>query len=203
MVSLFLFGFLFAFLGYTPPSVLNMTALKIRLNGNQKEFTKFSLGVSLIIFLQVSLSIFLTDYINNNPDFLKILEKLGIAVLLGLSIYFFQKDKKEKKQINRTKKTKNAFFTGILLSTLNMFAIPFFCGATAFLMGFNLMNFEFYSVMIFIMGAVTGVYFILYLYGKYASKIQQKTGNLTKNINLILCFITAGFALLTFLKFVI
>ena len=84
-----------------------------------------------------------------------------------------------------------------------MFAIPFFCGATAFLMGFNLMNFEFYSVMIFIMGAVTGVYFILYLYGKYASKIQQKTGNLTKNINLILCFITAGFALLTFLKFVI
>ena len=109
MVSLFLFGFLFAFLGYTPPSVLNMTALKIRLNGNQKEFTKFSLGVSLIIFLQVSLSIFLTDYINNNPDFLKILEKLGIAVLLGLSIYFFQKDKKEKKQINRTKRPKMLF----------------------------------------------------------------------------------------------
>ncbi len=84
-----------------------------------------------------------------------------------------------------------------------MFAIPFFCGVTAFLMGFKLMNFETTSILLFVIGAVLGTFYILYLYGKYAVKIQQKTGNMTQNINLILCFITAGFALFTFLKFVV
>lgn len=203
MLSLFLFGFLFAFLGYTPPSVLNMTALKIRLDSNQKEFTKFSLGVSLIVFVQASLSIYLTDYISKNPEFLSLLEKLGVVVLGSLSVYFFQKNTKEKKRIELKQNTKSAFFTGMLLSTLNMFAIPFFSGVTAFLMGFNLMNFEVISILLFVIGAVTGAYVILYLYGKYAPKIQQKTGSLTQNIDLILCFITAGFAVFAFLKFVV
>ncbi|WP_159949596.1 LysE family transporter [Polaribacter septentrionalilitoris] len=203
MLSLFLFGFLFAFLGYTPPSVLNMTALKIRIDSNQKEFTKFSLGVSLIVFVQASLSIYLTNYVSKNPEFLALLEKLGVIVLLGLSIYFFKKNTKEKRQIKHKKETKNSFLTGLLLSTLNMFAIPFFSGVTAFLVGFNMMNFEVVSIFIFVIGSVTGAYVILYLYGKYAPKIQQKTGSFTQNINLILCYITAGFALFTFLKFVV
>lgn len=203
MLSLFLFGFLFAFLGYTPPSVLNMTALKIRIDSNQKEFTKFSLGVSLIVFVQASLSIYLTNYVSKNPEFLALLEKLGVIVLLGLSIYFFKKNTKEKRQIQHKKETKNSFLTGLLLSTLNMFAIPFFSGVTAFLVGFNMMNFEVVSIFIFVIGSVTGAYVILYLYGKYAPKIQQKTGSFTQNINLILCYITAGFALFTFLKFVV
>lgn len=203
MLSLFLFGFLFAFLGYTPPSVLNMTALKIRIDSNQKEFTKFSLGVSLIVFVQASLSIYLTNYVSKNPEFLALLEKLGVIVLLGLSIYFFKKNTKEKRQIQHKKEIKNSFLTGLVLSTLNMFAIPFFSGVTAFLVGFNMMNFEVVSIFIFVIGAVTGAYVILYLYGKYAPKIQQKTGSFTQNINLILCYITAGFALFTFLKFVV
>lgn len=203
MLSLFLFGFLFAFLGYTPPSVLNMTALKIRLDNDQKEFTKFSLGVLSIVFIQVILSIYLTDYISKNPEILTLLEKLGIIVLLVLSIYFFKKNTKEKRQIKHKKGIKSSFFTGVLLSMLNMFAIPFFSAVIVFLMNFNIMNFEVVSIFLFVIGAVTGAYVILYLYGKYAPKIQQKTGNMMQNINLILCFITLAFAVFTFLKFVV
>lgn len=203
MLSLFLFGFLFAFLGFTPPSVLNMTALKIRLDSNRNDFTKYSLGVSFIVFLQVYFSIYLTDYISKNPSFLSFLEKLGIVVLISLSVYFYQQNKKEKKEINNKQKAKNPFFTGIILSTLNMFAIPFFCGSVALLMGFNLLHSDVFSTLFFVVGAVLGTYFILFLYGKFAYKIQQKTGNMTRNINLILCCITAGFALFTLLKFVI
>jgi hypothetical protein len=69
MISLFLLVFLFSFLGFTPPSVLNMTALKIRLNGDKKQFTQFTLGVSSIVFIQASLSIYLTENIAQNPNF--------------------------------------------------------------------------------------------------------------------------------------
>ncbi|MFK8059901.1 MAG: LysE family transporter [Polaribacter sp.] len=203
MIYLFFLGFFFAFLGYTPPSVLNMTALKIRLKGSQKEFTQFTLGASFIVFLQAYISIYLTEYISNNPAFLVLLEKTGIVVLLFLSIYFYQQNKKEKRQIVIDKNKKNSFFTGVVLSTLNMFAIPFFSGIAALLMSFNLLSFDATSILLFVLGSVIGTYLILYLYGKYAYRIQQKTGSLTNNINLILCFITAGFSLFTLLKFVL
>ena len=84
-----------------------------------------------------------------------------------------------------------------------MFAIPFFCGAAVLLMTFKSFNFDVVSTLFFVLGSVIGAYFILYLYGRFAKWIQQKTGNLTKNINLLLSFITASFALITFLKFVV
>ncbi len=201
MISLFFFGFIFSFLGFTLPSVLNMTALKIRLDGSKKEFSNFTLGVSLVVFIQAFVSIYIIQYLSDNPVFIEMLEKVGIIVLLFLSFYFYKQNQKEKKQIEIRRK--NPFFVGVFLSTLNMFAIPFFCGSAAFLMTFNLFSFDNVSTLLFVIGSVIGTYFILYLYGRFANIIQQKTGNLTNHINLILSFITAGFAMFTFVKFVI
>ena len=201
MISLFFFGFIFSFLGFTLPSVLNMTALKIRLDGSKKEFSNFTLGVSLVVFIQAYVSIYIIEYLSDNRVFIELLEKSGIVVLLFLSVYFYKQNQKEKKQIEIRRK--NSFFVGVFLSTLNMFAIPFFCGSAVFLMTFNLLSFDIVSTLLFVVGSVIGTYFILYLYGRFANRIQQKTGNLTNNINLILSFITAGFAMFTFVKFVI
>lgn len=203
MISIFFFGLLFSFLGYTPPSILNMTALKIRLQGNKKDFNYFIFGVLLVVFFQAYISVYLTKYISDNQSLITLLEKVGVIVLLLLSFYFYHQHKKEKQQAIIKSKNKSSFFTGIFLSTLNMFAIPFFSGILALLMGFNMMNFDIASILLFTIGAVIGTYYILFLYGKYAHKIQQKTGSMTKKMNLILCCITAGFALITFLKFVV
>ncbi|ARV15784.1 LysE family transporter [Polaribacter sp. SA4-12] len=201
MISLLFFGFIFSFLGFTLPSVLNMTALKISLDGSKREFSKFILGVSLVVFIQAYISIYIIQYLSDNPAFIDLLEKVGIVVLLFLSVYFYKQNKKEKKQIEI--RIKNSFFMGIFLSTLNMFAIPFLSGAAAFLMTFNLFSFDIVSTLLFVIGSVIGTYFILYLYGRFANFIQQKTGNLTNHINLILSFITTSFAAFTFIKFVI
>ncbi|WP_298883159.1 LysE family transporter [uncultured Polaribacter sp.] len=203
MISIFVFGFVFSFLGYTPPSVLNMTALKIKLKEDKREFNKFIIGVLLVVFLQAYLSIYLTNYLSNNPIFLELLNKTGIIVLFFLSFYFFKKNKKEKQEQEVKQNIKNSLLTGITLSILNMFAIPFFSGIVLLLATYNLMSFDTISILFFVVGSVFGTFFILNLYGKYAFVIQQKTGNLTNNINLILCFITAGFGLFTLLKFVI
>lgn len=204
MISIFLLGFLVSFLGYTPPSVLNMTALKIKLKGNHKDFYEFIAGVLLIVLFQVCFSIYLTKHISKHPDFLELLEKTGIIVLFILSIYFFNENKKERKkeEEREEKKKKNSFLTGLLLSSLNVFAIPFFCGVTALLVALNLMNFENNSIFIFVIGAVIGSYYILFLYGKFAFKIQKKTGNITNKINLFLCLITAFFAITGLLKLI-
>jgi hypothetical protein len=203
VISIFFFGLLFSFLGYTPPSVLNITGLKIKLQGNKKKFNHFIIGVLVIVFFQAYVAVYLTVYISNNRILIGFLEKTAIIVLLFLSIYFYHLSRKEKREVPINQKNKNSFLTGILLSTLNMFAIPFFCGIVAFLSSYNLIDFNYTSIFLFISGSVIGTFYILFLYGKYAEIIQKKTGNMTQNINLILSCITGLFALFTFLKFVV
>jgi len=81
MISLLFFGFVFSFLGFTLPSVLNMTALKISLNDSKKEFTKFTLGVSLVVFIQVYISIYIIQYLSDNLIFIR---------TLFLWVFFYQ-----------------------------------------------------------------------------------------------------------------
>jgi threonine/homoserine/homoserine lactone efflux protein len=201
ILSLFFFGFFFSFVGSITPSMLNMTALKVSLEKGRKEVNKYALGVSLIVFPQVYIAVVLIKYIAENPSILEILEKLGIVIFILLSFYFYRESKKSKIQVEGiTTKNENVFLTGITLSILNMFAIPFFCGIIITLDTFNQFSFNFIPVLFFILGSVFGTFYILFLYGKFAKTIQQKTGKLTKDINLILSVLTGLVAIFTIIK---
>ena len=202
MITVFVLGFVFTFLGYTPPSVLNMTALKIRIHGNKKEFSLFKLGVLIIITFQAFFSIYLSKYITTNPTFVSTLEKTGIIILIALSVYFYKQNQREKSLKETYKTTQKTFLKGLILSSLNVFAIPFFSGIVVLLMNYKLMNSDFESNLLFVFGSVIGAYFILYLYGNYAAKIQEKSAKITKNIYLFLSILTAVMALITLAKFV-
>ena len=199
--SLFLFGFLFSFLGSVTPSMLNMTALKISLEKGRNAANKYALGVSLVVIPQVYIAVILTKYIAENPTILETLEKAGIVIFILLSYYFYRESKKGKIQLKESQtKQQNPLLTGITLSVLNMFAIPFFSGTAVTLDTFKLFSFNFIPVLFFMLGAVIGTFYILFLYGKFAKKIQSKTGKLTKDINIILSVLTALVAIITIIK---
>lgn len=201
LVSHFFFGFIFSFLGSITPSMLNMTALKISLENGKEELNKYAIGVSVVVFPQAFIAIFLTKRIVENPLILETLEKIGIVIFVFLSYYFYRESKKSKIKIETTAvKKENAFLAGITLSALNMFSIPFFCGSVATLDAFNLFSFDVTPVLFFMLGSVIGTFYILYVYGKFAKKIQKKTGERTKDINIILAILTAFVAILAVIK---
>lgn len=199
LFSLFFFGFFCSFVGSITPSMLNMTALKISLEAGKKEANKYALAVSLVSIPQVFIAVILTKYIADNPSILQTLEKAGIIIFVLLSYYFYKESKKTKVEGLKENNT-NPFLTGITLSFLNMFAIPFFCGIVILLDAFSLFNYKPIPVLFFGLGAVIGTFYILFLYGKFAKIIQEKTGKLTKDINLILSFLTAFVAVFTLIK---
>jgi threonine/homoserine/homoserine lactone efflux protein len=200
-ISLFFFGFLFSFAGSITPSMLNMTALKISLEKGREAVKKYALGVSIAAIPQVIIAVILTKYIAENPTILETLEKAGILVFIGLSYYFYKESKKGKVKVVAMKsKKEQPFLIGITLSLLNMFAIPFFCGIIVILDLFNLFSFDVLPLLFFILGAVIGTFCILLLYGKFAKKIQQKTGKLTKDINIVLAILTGLVAVFTCIK---
>jgi threonine/homoserine/homoserine lactone efflux protein len=201
LLSLFFFGFLFSFAGSITPSMLNMTALKISLEKGQEVANKYALAVAIIAIPQVGIAVVLTKYIAENPLILETLEKVGVSIFFLLSYYFYRASKKAKIKVEGlNSKKENPFLIGITLSLLNMFAIPFFCGIIILLDTFNLFAFRFVPVLFFTLGSVVGTFYILFLYGKFAKIIQQKTGKLTKDINIVLAILTGLVALFTCIK---
>ncbi|MBT5099842.1 MAG: LysE family transporter [Polaribacter sp.] len=201
LMTHFIIGFLVAFIGSITPSMLNMTALKIRLQKNVKSAHKYVLGVSVVVLLQAYIAVVLSKYILENPTILDVISQFGIVIFILLSIYFYKESKKQKRVVSNQKNSKTLFFlTGLILSSLNMFAIPFYFGVVAFLDVFNCFRFDISFVVSFVVGTGAGTFSILFFYVKYAPKVQEKTGKLTKDINLVLSILTAFLALLSLLK---
>ena len=197
----FFIGFFTSFLGSITPSMLNMTALKVSLKYDEKAGNKYALGVSVIVLFQAYIAILLSKYILENPAILETIEKLGVVIFMVLTYYFYRESKKDKIKTEQNQlKKENPFFLGITLSVLNMFAIPFFFGVVAIFNIFNVFSFDAFPLLFFMLGSVLGTYFILYFYAKYAKNIQQKTGKLTKDINLVLSLLTAFVAVFSIIK---
>ncbi|MFY9242042.1 MAG: LysE family transporter [Polaribacter sp.] len=195
------FGFFFSFAGSITPSMLNMTALKISLEKGRDAANNYALGVSIVVLPQIYIAVLLTKYITKNPKILETFDKIGIVIFFLLSFYFYNESKKSKVKVDDQKPKKDTpFLTGVTLSLLNMFSIPFFCGIIILLDNFNLFYFDTVSVLFFILGSVLGTFYILFLYGKFAKTIQKKTGKLIRDINLILSILTGLVAVFTLIK---
>ena len=197
----FTFGFITSFLGSLTPSMLNMTAAKISLNKGKNSAIQFAFGVSIIVFIQAYVATLFTRYLHENPTFIQSLQKIALAIFILLSFYFYKQYKKDKiKTKDQKKGSKNTFIIGLLLSSLNMFSIPFYCGVTTALDVAGWLEFSQQHILSFVIGAAIGTFTMLYMYLNYAKKIQAKSKSLSKNLNLILSILTGVLALITFFK---
>ena len=159
----FILGFTTSFLGTIFPSMLNMTAVKTSLDKNNKEAIRFALGVSIVVLAQAYLAILFAKYLQENPTFLRNIQTIGVATFALLSIYFFTQSKKEKRH-KQKKRVMNSFMVGIVLSSLNMLAIPFFCEIASVLGMFGWLQFEQVSTVTFVLGSAIGTFCLLNIY---------------------------------------
>ena len=199
----FTLGFITSFLGMSIPSMLNMTAAKISLDKNRTAAIKYAIGVSIVVFFQAYLAILFTKFLRGNPVFVQSLQKIAMVIFALLSVYFFYQSKKEKVSTNSTKEnSSNSFIVGLLLSALNMFSIPFYCGVTTALDVAGWLQFSQQNMIIFVTGSTLGTFALLFMYVNFAGKIRGKTKGLSKNLNLILSVLTGALAVITFIKIV-
>jgi len=191
ILSLF-YGFLSAFIGITPPGLLNMTAAKISVKEGKRNAFWFVLGAVFIIFFQVFLAVLFAQIINSRPDILLLLREVGFGIFAVLTVYFlwFAKRPKIKKPKIKKKSKKNRFFLGVLLSALNFFPIPYYVFVSISLSAYALFSFDISSVLTFVSGAVIGSLVVFYFYIVFFQKIENKTDYLTMHMNTIIGSIT-------------
>ncbi len=198
----FVLGFITSFLGTLTPSMLNMTTAKISIHKSKESAIKFAVGVSIVVLIQAYVATLFTRYLRENPTFVESLQKIALVIFAFLSMYFYRQSKKEKKETDSAKeKAQNSFMGGILLSALNMFSIPFYCGVTTALDMAGWLQFSQQYIIIFVLGSALGTFALLYMYANFAQLIQRKATGLAKNLNLILSLLTGALAIITLFKF--
>ena len=203
MVLQFFLGFLASFVAATPPGLLNLTSLKISLEKGKEKSYYFALGVSIIIFIQTYFSLIFTNYIHSTSNIETSLQFIGFILFSLLSFYFFYKGIKEKKTQNIKKsKIKNSFTLGIILASVNLLAIPYYCSVGTALNSYGYLDFSQISILIFVVGSSVGTFALLSIYNNSAKIIQKKIGILARNLNVFLGIITSIIALIALIKMI-
>lgn len=197
----FLLGLIVAFVGLIPPSMLNMTTVKISTSKGKIKAKHFAIGASVTVFFQALLALLITKMLKANPYLLVYIKQISAIIFLGLSVYFFKKGFSDRKETYTSKQLiKNNFITGIVLSFLNMFAIPYYCAVGSALDMAGLIKLDDLSILYFTFGATIGTFIILYLYSYTAQKMLHKIKHITNNINFILGGITGLIGILTLIN---
>lgn len=200
---LIVLGFMVSFIGTIPPSMLNMTTAKISLDTNKSQAVKFAYGVSLIIFVQAYLALVFAKYIHNSLEFNRSINLAAGLIFLFLSFYFFFQARKEKRLKEASIKNKpSPFIYGFILASLNMFAIPFYCGVGSTLNSAGWLPLDNLSILFFVIGSTLGTFSLLMVYANTAEKIQKKAAFLSKNLNYALSLLTATIAIVTLSKLI-
>jgi threonine/homoserine/homoserine lactone efflux protein len=188
LLILFFVTFSAAFIATVPPGLLNMNAAKTSVEKGKLNGIIFSLGVSITIILQAYISVLISKYLHNHPSVVAVLLKIALVVFGLLAIYFFIIAKQNKPKKNKTIKVskKNSFFKGVFLASINLLTIPYYSGLNAMWKASGWIKFEASDIIIFILGAGSGTFTVLYLYTIYFNKLESKNNSFSRNSNYIL-----------------
>lgn len=194
-----LMGFFASTAGIIPPGLLNMTAVKISMNEGKVRAFVFALGAAIVMALQGYLAVVFAHFLDRHPEIIILLREVGLAVFLGLTIYFlfFAKNKKPKKKVIKFHSKKSRFFMGMLLSAFNFLTVPFYVFLSLTLASYNVFSFETPFVGAFVIGILFGTMFGFYCFVTFFRKMEKRTGFIIRNMNYIIGGVTALISFIT------
>ena len=189
-----------AFLSLIPPGMLNMTAVRTAIEKGRREGVWFALGAALIVIPQAFLALVFARFFADHPEIVERLELAGIVVLFSLSIVFFIQARKKFSGKGGKRKGKS-FWMGMLLSMMNMLAIPFYLVLSSVLENRGLLNTEQPFINLFVTGVFLGAFSLFFVYVQFAQIIVKRAQFIARNINYILCLLFFVLGILTLIKF--
>lgn len=203
LVIAFLAGFVIAAIGIIAPGMLNMTIARLSVEENRRQALLFSFGSVVIVFFQSFAGTYFAKFLDTNPHITETLKKFGTVIFILLTFFFIYNgiQAKKKRKINvEVKDKRNRFLFGLTLSSLNMFAIPYYGVMSLMLATKDLFHFSIAEIISFSLAASIGTFAIFYIYAVFFRKIEHKVTLLSKNINFFIAIITGVVAMTSLIK---
>ncbi len=181
----FVTGFLTAYFGLIVPSMLNMTAARTSIERGRRDGILFAAGAATVVFVQGMIAVTFAKYLVAHPEVITKLKTAAIAVLLGLSFFFYTQARKKFKAKGKQKKG-SAYVTGLVMSSLNMLAIPFYLAMATLAESKGLFKLVPPFSVLYVVGAVGGAFALFSTYVIFSEIIARRAQFIARNINYIL-----------------
>ncbi len=185
-----------AFMGFAPPGMINMTALKISMEHRVSAGLMFISGASVVIFIQALIAVMFAGYLGKNPQVVQNLTIASIGIFLLLALFFYRQARRQVK-VQGQGPGKNVFLAGLGMATMNMLGIPFFLGYSTLLEAKGWLDLRPPQHWWFALGAMVGAWLLFSTYVFFAPFIQRRVQFIARNINYILSLLFLTLALLT------
>ncbi|MDN3493670.1 LysE family translocator [Winogradskyella bathintestinalis] len=190
------FGFVIASTGSIMPSFLNLTVVKFSLKSGKKSAFYLIAGFATVLFFQANIGAYLSSALMENSEYITVIQKVGTAILVLLSINFFRLHfKSTKKQHKEEIEKSKAYLHGIGMSLLNTFAIPFYFTSISFLIGLEYFEYSLLNSLYFSIGSTMGSFFLYACYATIATKIEDKLTYIASKMDFILGCLTGVVAI--------
>ncbi len=189
-----------AFISLILPGMLNMTAVRTKIERDQRSALLFALGAAIVVIPQVYIALAFANYFVKNPEVIENLTLAGIVVLFILSVVFFFQARKKFKGEGKKEKG-NFLLMGMLMSSVNMLVIPYYLVLSSVLEAKGLLAMKQPFISIFVAGVFLGALALFTVYVLFASVIEKKAQFIAKNINYILSLLFLILGILTLIKY--
>ncbi len=189
-----------AFISLILPGMLNMTAVRTKIERDQRSALLFALGAAIVVIPQVYIALAFANYFVKNPEVIENLTLAGIVVLFILSVVFFFQARKKFKGEGKKEKG-NFLLMGMLMSSVNMLVIPYYLVLSSVLEAKGLLAMKQPFISIFVAGVFLGALALFTVYVLFASVIEKKAQFIAKNINYILSLLFLILGIMTLIKY--
>jgi len=186
------FGFSAAIIGGLAFGPINLSVVSITISKDLKAGIRFSAAAAFVETFHAWMAILfgklILDSINTNATF----QTFFVIFFLGLGTHFLLK--KDHIDIEKGDKKKSSdFFKGVGLALINPQAIPYWILVIATMKSYGWVEWDYFNLSTFLIGAAIGRYMVLGLYGYFSHSIKDKVehlcGKINKSIGILLILI--------------
>ncbi len=186
-------GFITSFIGSIPLGSINAAVLRISINQTIRAAFLFIAGATIAELAYCFVAVHFSGFLLSIPKLEFYIQLISIPIFLLLALsYWVAKSKTD--QPNKVE-SKKPFFQGLTLGFLNPLQIPFWLAYGTYFLSTGWIQQNTFLLTIFILGAVAGSAFLLFLIAKFASVYSSKIRVSDKTVNRITAGILVALAL--------
>lgn len=189
-------GVFLSFVGSIPMGTINVTTADTAIREGFRAALWVAFGAALIEFVQALFALKFSSLIVDNPQMEVTIQWVSAIIFMVLGLYFILREDNEQ-EYPQAKTRARGFFKGVVVSALNVLAIPYwiFCGS--YLAANDWLELrENDQIAVFSGGVFFGTFLLLMLYARLGVYADNKSSWLRNWSGVIVAIIFFGLAVL-------
>ncbi|MDX2284980.1 MAG: LysE family transporter [Bacteroidia bacterium] len=187
LTAALLLGLVCSYIGSLPPAMINMTAAETSIRLGMRPAMRVALGASLVEILQALIAVGFAQFFARQPLLNRVFSIASAVVFGVLCVYYLAVARQSAAAGQR--ELRQGIGYGMLISALNMLAIPFWMFYGTYLQVQGWLDPGHPSLVAFSIGTGLGTYLLLYTYAYLGQRIVRRSGLVSRLMNRVMALL--------------